>query len=88
MYANPIVGNISGWVFGLAVLTVGLLNMFLIHLVPGIVYLLLSLSYFPPANVFLRKKFGFSIPLAVKFILAIIIIMFTLGVSDLGDMID
>ena len=36
----------------------------------------------------LKERLGFSIPLVVKIILSIIIIMFTLGVSDLGDMID
>ena len=66
---------------------IGLLNVFLVHPVPGIIYLLLSFLYFPPANSILRKRFGFSIPLVVKIILGIVIIMFTLGVSDLGDMI-
>jgi hypothetical protein len=67
---------------------IGLLNVFLVHPVPGIIYLLLSFLYVPPANSILRKRFGFSIPLVVKIILGIVIIMFTLGVSDLGDMID
>ncbi|KAA5548265.1 hypothetical protein [Adhaeribacter rhizoryzae] len=34
------------------------------------------------------KKTGFSIQILVKIVLGIIIIMFTLEVSDLGDMID
>ncbi len=77
-----------GWLFGAAVFVIGVLNVFLVHPVPGFFYLLLSLVYFPPANTVLRKKFGFSIPLVVKMILGIIIIWFTLGVNDLGDMID
>lgn len=77
-----------GWIFSIVVLAVGILNVFLVHPVPGVVYLLLSLVYLPPANATLKKRFGFSIPLVVKIILGIIIIMFTLGVSDLGDMID
>ena len=85
---RPNVWSISGWIFGMVVLTVGILNMFLVHLVPGVAYLLLSFIYFPPSNAYIRKKFGFQIPLVVKIILAIFIIMFTLGVSDLGDMID
>jgi len=43
---------------------------------------------FPPANAILKKKFGFSIPILLKIILHIVIIMFTLGVIDLGDVID
>ncbi len=85
---NSMFMTIMGWGFGLAVLATGLFNIILIHPVPGIIYLLLSIIYFPFTNVFLRKKFGFSIPIFVKYILAIFIILFTLGVSDLGDMID
>ena len=80
--------SIIGWIFGTIVFAIGILNVFLVHAVPGVVYLLLSLVYFPLANAVLKKNFGFSIPLAVKIILGIVIIMFTLGVSDLGDMID
>ncbi len=86
---NPLNGwKISGWVFGLAVLIVGVLNMFLVHPVLGVAYLFLSLVYFPPANAYIAKKFYFSIPLVVKVMLGLILFMFTLGVSDLGDMID
>ncbi|MGZ5245275.1 MAG: hypothetical protein ACXWD4_15245, partial [Bacteroidia bacterium] len=59
-----------------------------VHPVPGIVFLLLSSLYLPQVNDFSKKKFGFSIPLTATIILGIIIIWFTLGVSDLGDMID
>ena len=80
--------SISGWIFGIVVLTIGVLNIFLVHPVPGVVYLLLSLVYLPPANEYAMKKLGFKIPLVVKLVLGIVMIMFTLGVSDLGDMID
>ncbi len=76
------------WIIGTTVFAIGVLNMFLVHPVPGVIYLLLSFVYFPPANAILKKKFGFSIPLLLKIILGIVIIMFTLGVSDLGDVID
>jgi hypothetical protein len=64
------------------------LNLFLVHAVPGIIYLLLSFVYIPPANSTLKQWFGFSIPLVVKIILGIVIVWFTLGVSDLGDIFD
>lgn len=81
-------GSVFSWAFALVVFTVGVLNILLVHPVPGIAYLLLSFIYLPPAQVLFRQKMGFSIPLVVKIILGIIIIQFTLGVSDLGDMID
>nr|WP_294934784.1 hypothetical protein [uncultured Flavobacterium sp.] len=77
--------NISGWLFGLVLITIGIANLFLVHPVPGIVYLLLSLIYFPHINELLKEKFGFTIPLAVKIILGIIIMWFTLGISDLAE---
>ncbi len=80
--------NTFSWFFGIAVLTIGILNLILIHPVPGIIGLLLSLVFFPPVNELLMKKFGFKIPFAVKIVLALFIFWFTLGISDLGDMID
>lgn len=80
--------HLAGWVFGSVVLAIGVSNLILVHPVPGIVFMLLSLVYFPPVNGLLRQRFGFSIPRAFKIILGIVIIWFTLGVSDLGDMID
>jgi hypothetical protein len=76
------------WLFGLVVLAIGISNLLLIHPVPGVVFMLLSLLYFPPVNEVLKQRAGFTIPAFVKIILGIIIIWFTLGVSDLGDLID
>ena len=80
--------HIISMLFGVAVLVIGIANLLWVHAVPGIVFLLLSLLYVPQANTFLRSRFGFTIPPAVKIILGIVVIWFTLGVSDLGDMID
>ncbi|SFH02155.1 hypothetical protein [Pontibacter chinhatensis] len=80
--------HITSWVIGLVVFAIGLSNLVLVHPVPGIVFLLLSLVYPPQVNAVLKARFGFSVPLAVKVILGLVIIWFTLGVSDLGDMID
>jgi len=80
-------GSVMSWIFGIAVFAVGVLNVLLVHPVPGVVYLLLSLAYFPPTDAVLKKRFGFSIPLVAKIVLGIVIFFFTLGVSDLGDMI-
>ncbi len=79
---------ITSWILGLLVFTIGLLNLILIHPVPGIVGLVLSLLFFPPVNDWLKNKLGFTIPFAVKIVLALFIFWFTLGISDLGDVID
>ena len=88
MNNRPTIWQIGGWLFGILLLIVGILNMILVHPVPGVAYVLISLIYFPPANAYIRRKFGFSFPLFVKLILGVVLFMFTLGVSDLGDMID
>ena len=80
--------NIISWIFDALVFTIGVMNVILVHPVPRIVYLLLSCVYFAPANTLLKERFSFLILSVVKIILGIVIIMFTLGVSDLGDMID
>lgn len=77
---------LSGWIFGLVILTLGILNLILVHPVPGVAYLLLSLIFFPPINAVFRKNLGLSIPLVFKIILGVVIIWFTLGISDLAEM--
>jgi hypothetical protein len=88
MKNGSIAFTLISWIFGVAVLTVGVFNLYLVHPIPGVAYLLLSLIFFPPTNGYLAKKFGFSIPMVLKIGLAIVMIQFTFGVSDLGDMID
>lgn len=88
MRSTLIISSITNWVLGIVVLLIGLLNLFLVHPVPGVIFLLLSCLYLPQTNALLRQKFNFAIPVAVKIILGLIIIQFTLGVSDLGDMLD
>lgn len=77
---------ISGWFYGLILVIIGVMNLVLVHPVPGIAYLVFSLIYFPPLNDWLRGNFGIRIPTAVKIILGIFIMWFTLGVSDLAEM--
>lgn len=78
--------NIGSWLAGITLVVLGILNVLLVHPVPGTVYLLLSFVFFPPVNSILKRKFGFRIPLAVRIILFIVIIWFTLGVGDLAEM--
>lgn len=75
-------------IFGILIIILGVFYLVLVHFVPAIICFLLSLIYFPFADELLKRKFGFPVPLIVKILLGIFIIWFTLGVSDLGDMID
>ncbi len=80
--------NLAGWLFGLLLIGIGIANLLLVHPVPAIGYGLVSLVYLPPVGAVLKDRFGVSIPVVVKIAVAVILVMFTLGVSDLGDMID
>ncbi|CAM3703288.1 hypothetical protein FSS13T_18830 [Flavobacterium saliperosum S13] len=85
---NEHTSNGIGWALGLLIFAIGVMNLLWVHPVPTSICILISLVYFPPIASLLKQKIGLSIPLPVKIILAIVIIWFTLGVSDLGDMID
>ena len=86
---QSIFGEMVSWFFGVLFLAIGLINTFWGN-DPGygVFTLLLSLAYFPPANAFLRKISGISIPLIVKIILGAFIIWSALGVGELFDKID
>jgi len=80
--------NIAAWVMGTIIAIIGILNLVYVHPVPAIIILLVSLVLFPPAGMMFKKYLGRDIPFALKLFLFVTIIWFTLGVSDLGDMID
>jgi hypothetical protein len=82
------VSHICGWVFGAIVFTIGVLNFIFVHPVPAMIAMLLSCLFFPPIHQWVKTRFGFTIPAWFKVILGVAIILFTLGVSDLGDIID
>lgn len=80
--------SVVEWTFAGLVLAVGVANLFFVNPVPAMAYGLVSLVYVPPANALLEHRFGISIHPIAKIALGVAIVMFTLGVSDLGDMID
>jgi hypothetical protein len=86
---QSIVWNLAGWLFGIVVFAVGLLNTFWGN-DPGfgLFLILLSFVYIPPANVLLKERTGFSVPLVVKILLGIFIVVASLGVGELFDKID
>lgn len=73
--------------FGLAFIATGVLNLVLVHPVPGIFYLLLSLLYFPFTDAFLRKKLGFTVPFAAKIMVGLAVFWGTLAVGDLAEIL-
>ena len=86
---RSIISNIVGWLFGMAVLAVGLINSFWGNDTGfGIFLVLLSFVYYPPVNAMIKERFGFKIPVIAKVILGVFIIWASLGVGELFDKID
>jgi hypothetical protein len=89
--SSPLLGNIIGWLFGLVVLVIGLINSFWGNDPEfGVFLVLLSFVYFLPVNFILRKMTGFSIPRMeiVKILLGIFILWAAFGVGELFDKIE
>ena len=78
--------NVISWFFGLLLVTIGVMNIVLVHPIPGVFYFVVSFLFFPPTNVFLKKMFNISIPFGIKLILFILIMWPTLGVGDLAEL--
>src|SRR5688500_6564620 len=81
--------NIISWLFGINVFAAGLLNLFWGN-DPyfGVMLLVFTFVYIPPANAILRKKFGIHIPAIIKILLVIFIIVAVLGVGEFFNKID
>ncbi len=83
--------NIISWLFGIAVIAIGVVNTFWGNDAGfGIFLLILSLVYFLPVNDILKKIAGFSMPWmgAMKVFLGLFIIWAAVGVGELFDKID
>lgn len=89
MNNKSVLGNVAGWIFGLAVAAVGVVNMFWGN-DPffGVFLFLISFIFLPLVNALVRKGFGFSIPLVVKIAIGIFVIWAAFGVGELFDKID
>lgn len=73
--------------FGIILIILGVLNIWLVHPVPGIVYFLISIIYLMPAKNIAKSSTKLLILNIVKITIAVILFFFTLGVSDLGEIL-
>lgn len=79
--------HLVSWLFGILFLVIGLLNLTLVHPVPGIFYLILSLVYFPAVNILLKNKLGFAIPFIARVLVGLVVLWGTLAVGDLAEIL-
>lgn len=79
--------NIASWCFAAIIFTLGVLNIIYVDPRPGIIYILASILFIPQTNALLKKTLRVEIPFAVKTVLFLIIIWFTMGISDLAEVL-
>ncbi len=65
---------IAGWVMGISIAVIGVLNLVYVHPVPGIVVLLVASVLIPPVGMMFKKYLSRDIPFAFKIFLFIMII--------------
>lgn len=81
--------NAVGWLFGLLVVAIGLINIFWGNdQAFGAFIIMLSFVYFPPANVLFSAFTGFAIPGWLKILGAVCILVGALGVGELPAKVD
>lgn len=78
--------NIIGWIFAIVFFILGILNILLVHVIPGALYLIISLIYFPPLDDVIKRKIRLPIPFMAKIIIGIVILWGTLAVGNLAEM--
>ena len=86
MNARFSLSNFVSWVLTAIFLVLGVMNLILIHPVPGIFYILFASIFMPPFTTWLKYKTGRIIPLWIKITLGLFILWGTLAVGDLAEM--
>ena len=79
-------GLVLSYGAGLTLLAIGIGNLVYVHPVPGIAFLIFSTIYYPPVTNWLGNKIGVRTASVFKFIVWFVLVWFTLGISDLGEL--
>ncbi|NCU39159.1 hypothetical protein EOL96_09110 [Candidatus Saccharibacteria bacterium] len=87
VFASAHSRNAIGWIFGILFIIIAVLNAVLVHVVPGVLYLLLSLFFLPPFTKLVKSKFNYAIPLALQVIVGLLALWGTLAVGDLAEIL-
>ena len=77
--------DLFSWFLMILFIIIGVMNLFLIHPVPGILYIVVSLLYCPPVGALAKQLLGFFIPYIIKIIVAFVILWATLAVGELVE---
>lgn len=73
------------WILASIMLIIGILNLILVHPVPGIFYILVAVLFSPLLNNWFMKNLKFEIPFWLIALLFLVIMWGTLGITDLAE---
>lgn len=77
--------NIICWILASIMLIIGILNLILVHPVPGIFYILVAVLFSPLLNNWFMKNLKFEIPFWLIALIFLVIMWGTLGITDLAE---
>jgi len=77
---------LTDWIFGSLFTMIGILNILLVDVRPGLAYLALALVYLPPSRPILHRLTGMTAPFSIRIILGLLVIWGTLAVGDLAEL--
>ena len=80
--------DVVGWACGLLLLGLALAYLRWVHPVPALACVLLALACLPPTEVVLARGIDLRLPGVAKVAMVLAALWFSLGVSDLGDLLD
>ena len=86
MNTSLTIKDLLSWFLMILFIIIGIMNLVLIHPVPGIIYLVVSLFYCPPIGTMAKQRLGLASPYFIKIIAAFVILWATLAVGDLAEM--
>ncbi len=81
------IGTAANYIFAVVLLCIGIGNLIYVHPVPGIAFVLFAFVYVPPVSPWLESRLGSVGASILKFIFGFILIWFTIGISDLGEIV-
>jgi hypothetical protein len=89
MNNKSMVLDITGWLFGILVFAIGIVNTFWGNDAGfGVFIMLLSFVFFPPVTTLVKQKIGITIPRIAKIGLGVLIIWAAVGVGELFNKIE
>lgn len=66
---------------------IGVLNIIIVDVAPGLLYLLLALVYVPPLSDEVKRRLGLRVPFVLKIAVAFVVLWGTLAVGDLAELV-